>query len=133
MFSYDDVFLTKNHRDDWNKTSDNVDIEEANQRQSVLEERKKMSKNLDTRFTAPAIDMVVGTFRSKAVTALLWATYIITAFAYQGFGGSSVEAVCYDEDSEFKYGQTWKSGLTPMGCEVGRSVLSWLATFIVAR
>lgn len=110
-----------------------MDIEGADQRQSVLQERKKMSRNLNTRFTAPAIDMIVDTFRSKTVTALLWATYIITAFAYQGFGGDNVDEFCVEEASEFKYGQGWKTSLKPMGCEVGRSVASWLATFIAAR
>lgn len=85
------------------------------------------------RFTAPAIDMTAGTFRSKLVTVLLWATFIITSFAYNGFGNGDEVVVCEEEDTEFQYGESWASGLKPMSCAVGSSVLGWLATFIFAR
>lgn len=134
-YSYDDVFLTKNHREDWDeKDAADLDEEEAAQRRSVADQRKSMSKALDTRFTAPAIDMVAGTFRSKVVMVLLWAAYIITTFAYQGFGGAENDVVvCTEEDAQFSYGQSWTSELKPMSCAVGTSVIRWLVLFIFSR
>jgi hypothetical protein len=55
--NYDDVFLTKNQRDDWD------DGDEVARK--IAEERKSMSKALKLRFTAPALDMVAETYRSK--------------------------------------------------------------------
>jgi len=128
--NYDDVFLTRNHRED--REEDNDDME-ANKRRNVISERKAISKDLKHRFTAPAIDMVAGTFRSKILTVLLWATFVITSFAYNGFGNQEVIIICKEEDAAFQYGQSWSSEATPMGCAVGSSVFGWLATFIAAR
>lgn len=126
--NYDDVFLTKNHREDWDE-----DDEDEERRRSVAENRKSLSKSLNHRFTAPAIDMVAGTFRSKIVMVLLWATYIITAFAYNSYGGQAVP-VCKEEASAFEYAQSWQGeALTPMACAVGSSVLGWISTFFAAR
>lgn len=102
--NYDDVFLTKNHRkgDDSDDDDNNMDEEGQVSTRSL---RKTAGIELNERFTAPAIDMVAGTFRSKIVTVLLWATFIITTFAYQGFGGQSRVVVCSEEESTFEYGQ----------------------------
>jgi len=70
--SYDDVFLTKNHRASWLEH----DEEEGVVPREVAEERKSLSQPLKRRFTAPAIDMVVGTFRSKTLMVLLWVMYV---------------------------------------------------------
>lgn len=156
--NYDDVFLTKNQREDY----DEEDEEEASKRHMVASERSKISKQLNTRFTAPAIDMVAGTFRSKIVTVLLWGSYIMVTFGYQGFGSTAGNAlVCEDvPDSEFVYGQSWLESSKPMvslidftvqyvqsestypnlgisrskkACQVGTSVVQWLGVFIFAR
>lgn len=128
--NYDDVFLTKNHRDDWK--DDDGDEEEAEKRRCIARERKSMSRDLKTCFTAPAIDMVAGTFRSKVIIVLLWTTYIITAFAYTGFGNREPVVVCEEEDTEFQYGQSFAGALKPMACAIGSSVLGWLAVFFFA-
>lgn len=66
--NYDDVFLTKNHRASWMQD----DEEEGSLPRDVLEQRMSISKTLDQKFTAQAIDMVVGTFRSKTLMVMLW-------------------------------------------------------------
>lgn len=66
--NYDDVFLTKNHRDSWIEH----DEEEGVLPRNEVQERQSLSKTLKRKFTAPGIDMVVGTFRSKTLMVLLW-------------------------------------------------------------
>jgi hypothetical protein len=71
--NYDDVFLTKNHRDSW---IENDDEEGPGVQRDLAEERKSLSQSLKRKFTAPAIDMVVGTFRSKTLMVLSWVMYV---------------------------------------------------------
>ena len=70
--NYDDVFLTKNHRISWVHR----DEEDGSVSRDVFEERMSLSKVLNRKFTAPAIDMVVGTFRSKTIMVMLWVMYV---------------------------------------------------------
>ena len=105
--NYDDVFLTKNHREDWmdNANADDDD-EEARRSRQLASERKSISQDVKRRYTAPAIDMVAGTYRSKTIVVLLWAAFIVTYFAYD-FRKVESEDVCPEDNGGFEYGKSW--------------------------
>lgn len=116
--NYDDVFLTKCGNTDVESNDD----DEEGRRQS---QKMELSKDLKRRYTAPAIDMVAGTYRSKTLTVLLWATFVLTYFAYSSAITTHVSP-CSEEEAKFFYGKTWGEATKPLGCEVGHSVLEWL-------
>ena len=58
----------------------------------MAESRKALSKSLNHRVIAPAIDMA-GTFRNKIIRLSLWATYMTTAVANKGTRANKLQFV----------------------------------------
>lgn len=54
-------------------------------------------------------------------------------FGYEGYRIVEGTETCPYGYREYKYGQSWVEQSRAMGCEVGKSVLEWLLTFVIGR
>ena len=80
-------------------------------------------------FTAPAIDIAAGTFRSKLLMALLWTTAILN-FGDVYFKGNMAEwydIPCTSSPEEYENG--WQGTLDNLYCSSLSGIVKWLITF----
>ncbi len=135
--NYDDIFFTHNDKDRIvMDDDDDVDVaggqdEEAVRCQKKLE-RETLSQPVIHRFTASAIDFAAGTYRSKGLTVLLWAAFIVTYFAYDyNYAHTIVHGDCVQFN--FTYVQPWTRNQEAIGCQIYANVYKWLVIFVLAR
>lgn len=80
--------------------------------------------------TLSQIDVTAGTFRSKPLIVLLWATF---AIAYFGFSSdivtSGFDQAC-STDMDFDSTRPWSTNLETLGCEIVLSIIRWLFFFV---
>ena len=91
---------------------------------------------LNRRSTFSAIDTTAGTYRSKMLIVTLWASFVVTYFAFYS-GPTGIETICEELDNEnktltFQYGRSWTESSDAIGCAIGRSVVRWLLIFTIS-
>lgn len=102
----------------------------GDQEETVVKQDKgglKDKKDLNLIFTAPWIDTTVGPFRSKQLMVALWATALISYFAYFfSFGESQYEC---EEPLEYSYEAPWSANGIKVACESWSRIVTWLFFF----
>lgn len=82
------------------------------------------------RWTLPAIDITAGNYKSKRLIVLLWATILVTYFAYMHDFNRTYAVKCDGDNSfQYYYVNPWGQNAAAMGCEVVNSILGWLDEF----
>ena len=129
--NYDDVFLTKDQKetDDWDEESSRT----MGMTKQLVELRKSLSQPLTRRFTVPAIDNFAGTYRSKTLMVVLWASFIVTYFGSIYGSLNVVTNVCHESTKVYKYSAGWGEQSAAIRCETAESVLRWLVIFVLMR
>lgn len=121
---HDDVFLTKNkaETEEWDEQEEGIS-------RAVVMERRKLGEELKKRrFTFSAIDTTAGTYRSKALVVMLWASFTLTYFTYYHSElQNTTNGAC--DDFPYVYGASWDSQSDAIGCSVAISILRWLIIF----
>jgi hypothetical protein len=126
--NYDDVFLTRNHREKW-PTAGEHDEESGTITDTLRQELHQKSVKLNRRYTAASIDFVAGTYRSKTLTVTLLAIFTLSYFASYRSIDVDVE-VCDEEGTgTFVYGASWNENAEALACSATGSVFKWLTLF----
>jgi len=123
--TYDDVFLTKNHRDEWQPE----DEESTDFAKAVRRAKNNLSVGLERRYTAAPIDFVANSYRSKALTVTLLSTFVLAIF------GPLISSTLFPkkrcENKSFDYGGSWTENSGSLRCRIGAAIINWLITFVV--
>jgi len=134
--NFEDVFAVKPRKGVFSVRNTNSPELENVESTENDEESPAVLKSLTRRQTFPAIDNTAGTYRSKALIVTLWASYIVTYFAfYSGDIDATVCEVTNGTDTSmytFQYGRSWSDSSDAIGCAIGESVFRWLARFVVS-
>ena len=128
--NYDDVFLTQNHNEVLHPKHEN-DEEIGGISATLRQERLSKSLVLKRLFTAPSIDFVAGTYRSKTLIVTLLAAFTIGYFRTYRFGMLSDVQLCGSEkQKKFVYGANWAENTGALACATSQNVLEWLVVFL---
>lgn len=84
--NFDDVYVTAQAVEDkeeemWGTVTNDEELLKAHKETQNLRQKLAVSEALDRVDTIPSIDITAGTYRSKGLIVLLWATILITYFA----------------------------------------------------
>ena len=129
--NYDDVFLTKDQKDmdDWDEESSRT----MGMTKELVEMRRSISQPLKRRYTFPAIDNFAGTYRSKTIMVVLWASFTVTYFG-STYGSMNIEtSLCHDNTKVYRYSAGWGEQSAAIRCETAESVLRWFVIFVLMR
>ena len=84
--NFDDVYVTAQAVEDkeeemWGTVTNDEQLLQAHKETQNLRQKLSVSEDLVRVDTIPSIDITAGTYRSKGLIVLLWATILITYFA----------------------------------------------------
>jgi len=123
--TYDDVFLTKNHRDEWQPE----DEESTDLAKAVRRAKNNLSVGLERRYTAAPIDFVANSYRSKALTVTLLSTFVLAIFGPLISSTLFTKKKCESRPSY--YDASWTENSDSLRCGIGAAIINWLITFVV--
>lgn len=118
---------TETFHDEYSKNGNTVDEETTLLRDDAI--AKPAAPKIKKRYSAPAIDSTNGTYRSKTLIVVLWASTLFSYIAFtqdSGEDGSDI-ASC----PEFIPDGTWEDNSDTMTCEITVSIGRWLWAFFV--
>lgn len=122
-----DQDLTEKEEEMFASTTTNEELVRKHRENQALRQKVKMSEQLERVDTMPFIDTTAGTYRSKGILVMLWATILITYFAYSDLTRNLGET-CYDELA-YVYDSGWSENFDAMVCESFNSVKNWMFFF----
>jgi hypothetical protein len=128
---FDDVFSKNRHVDFDEKSAEEPDRSELDLSPSKKKDVYEQA-HVTHIYTAPAIDISAGTFRSKTLIVLLWSCTLITYFAYI-YGSSSLADDCDSEENSLALGNSkspWADRSVIMLCQTVASIARWIGFFI---
>jgi len=107
-----------------------------------LRERLSVVKTVPIRrFMAASIDITAGLYRSQGLVVSLWATMLITYFAYVfmasslfggngGGGEGEEEQFCYQEYA-YSLNAAWSDNRSAIGCDMFEQIAGWVLVFFL--
>ncbi len=107
--------------------------EDDEERGRIRQEREKLSRDVNRRFTSPSVDFVASTYRSKGLTVLLWATFIVTYFAYDYNTANKYSQKHTCIAYNYTYANPWIDNADAISCQIVTDIYSWLIVFAIAR
>ena len=128
----DDIFVTdetiEQKEQEMFLASNQAELDKAFDEGQGLRDRFAVSTKLERKNTLPAIDLTAETYRSKGLIVALWATILITYFAYFFRYDREIERVCGDEYT-YEFDSPWGANQSSMICEALVSIFVWLYFF----
>lgn len=130
--NFADVYLTdedllEREEEMFATTSTNEELVRKHRETQALRAKMQMSEQLERVNTVPFIDTTAGTYRSKGILVMLWATILITYFAYSDLT-RNVGETCRDELA-YVYNSAWSENVDAIFCESFVSIFNWMLFF----